>query len=70
MRYLLILLILAAAGCSPQAMYVASDRLTYEAIAPEYVQYVQGDPYLTPAQKRRRERTVAAWGARLNEGEK
>lgn len=68
MRYLLPLVLLC--GCSLQSMYVAADRLTFEAVAPEYVDYVNGDPKLTKEQKKRRHRTVRAWDARTKEGEK
>ncbi len=56
-------------GCSTQSAYVAADRETYEAIAPEYRAYVEADPKLTPKQKGRRERSVESWGGRLTEAE-
>ena len=56
-------------GCAalpqPPADYVAADRATYEAVAPEYAAYVEADERLDAEQKARRARTVAAWDARV-----
>jgi hypothetical protein len=45
--------------------YVKADRLTYDAIAPEYLRYVDADPGLTQEQKDRRHRTVDTWNLRI-----
>lgn len=70
---LLLPLLLAAPGCAvlaaPQGPYVASDRATYDAIAPEYRAYVANDPNLDPDQRARRERTLDTWRARLEDAE-
>lgn len=73
----LLLLVLPAAllagGCqafeSPSAQYVAADRSTYTAIAPEYATYVAGDPNLTAEAKARRGRTIATWRLRITKAE-
>jgi hypothetical protein len=69
----LALLLLSAPGCAtltaPQGPYVASDRATYDAIAPEYRAYVATDPNLNPEQRARRERTLETWRLRLEDAE-
>jgi hypothetical protein len=64
-------LIFAAAGCASQvpADWVAADRATKQAIAPEYEAYVDADATLTAEQKQRRHNTVATWESRLAEHE-
>jgi hypothetical protein len=56
-------------GCSalqpPTPDYVAADRATYQAIAPEYAAYVHADPALDEEQRERRDRTLASWDARI-----
>jgi hypothetical protein len=54
---------------SPDAAYVNADKLTYAAVAPEYLGYVNADPALTPEQKARRGRTVATWWLRITTGD-
>lgn len=49
--------------------YVAADRATYEALAPKYLEYVQGDDSLDSDEKKRRERTVTTWRLRLEQAE-
>jgi hypothetical protein len=67
--------LLGAGGChgqlvSPDQAYVAADRATFEAVAPEYRQYVAADALLGPEQKARRDRTLATWELRIVEGER
>ena len=70
---LLLLPLSQSTGCSafqlPAADYVAADRATYEAVAPEYGAYVRADGSLDPEQKARRDRTVASWDARIRAAE-
>jgi len=63
-------LAIAAAGCNLQKEYVKADRLTYEAIAPEYEAYVAADPKLSIEQKERHLRTVLSWKLRIDKAEK
>lgn len=63
LRVVLLLPLLCSCGLSEA--YVAADRATYNAIAPEYRAYVEADPALSAEQKARRERTIKAWDARL-----
>jgi len=49
----------------PQS-YLEADRATFEAIAPEYHNYVGADPALTPAQKINRQQTIQSWRNRIN----
>ena len=64
-------LLSAAAGCRsgaltlPTADYVAADRATFDAVAPEYSAYVHNDPTLDDEQRTRRDRTVATWKRRI-----
>ena len=66
-------LLAPASGCasleSPAAAYVAADRATYEAVAPEYAAYVRNDPALSDEQRQRRGRTVETWRIRINAAE-
>jgi hypothetical protein len=53
-------------GCAaPSDAYVAADRATFDAVAPEYAAYVAADPLLGPAERERRGRTLEAWLARI-----
>lgn len=64
-------------GCSalqaiqgPGGAYVAGDRATYDAVAPEYAAYVAADPALAPDQKDRRTRTLQTWRMRVEAAER
>lgn len=61
-------------GCaalqSPAGPYVAADRATFQAIAPEYEAYLLADPRLTTEQRARRQRTVQTWQLRIDSAEK
>jgi hypothetical protein len=54
----------------PPPDYVAADRATYEAVAPEYSAYVAQDAGLDEEERARRERTIATWDARLAAAER
>lgn len=58
-------LLLGLSACAPGAAYVEADRLTHEAIAPEYRGYVDADQALDAEAKARRHRTVDAWAVRI-----
>lgn len=68
-RCLAILLFLAAASCSAAPDYVAADRATFDAVAPEYARYVANDTTLTAEQITRRMDTIQSWEARLKAAE-
>lgn len=57
------------AGCVPASPYVAADRATFDAIAPEYASYVAADDRLDDEQKTRRQRTVDTWRLRVERAE-
>ena len=66
----------AAGGCTavqslnaPGGTYVAADRATYEALAPEYAAYVAADPSLAPDERDRRTRTLQTWRMRIEAAE-
>lgn len=68
-------IVIALAGCAAtgdviQADYVQADRATYEAIAPEYLKYVQDDQTIGADERARRERTVTTWRLRLEQAER
>lgn len=66
----LLLLALVPASCvGPDATYIAADRATFEAVAPEYLEYVQADESLDAAAKARRTRTIETWQKRLEAAE-
>jgi len=61
---------ISMSGCSAiNKVYVEADRLTYNAIAPEFLWYVGNDDTLEAAQKERRARTIEAWLKRIEEAE-
>ena len=66
---LLLLLLSQSSGCSalrvPAPDYVAADRATYDAVAPEYSAYVHADPSLDADEVARRDRTLQTWDARI-----
>lgn len=67
----LLLLLVLLTGCAGlDQKYVAADKLTHEAIAPEYRRYVERDAGLDAAQKKRRLKTLEAWAARIEEAER
>lgn len=59
----------AMAGCAPAASYVAAERATYDAVAPEYAAYIDADPSLDAARRSRRHRTLDTWRLRLEQAE-
>lgn len=61
---------LVAGCCAPEAGFVESQRLTYEAIAPEYRRYVDEDGTLSSGQRKRRYRTIEGWAASIEAAEK
>jgi hypothetical protein len=60
---------LPAALQSPSQAYVAADRATFNAVAPEYSAYVHSDPTLDDDSRARRDRTVQTWRARIESAE-
>lgn len=68
---LLLLVLLSLAGCQGvSASYAEADAATYDAVAPEYLGYVDADPALTKDQKVRRHETVDSWKARKDHARK
>ena len=66
----------AGAGCTavqslnaPGGAYVAADRATYGALAPEYAAYVAADPALAPEERDRRTRALQTWRMRIEAAE-
>lgn len=61
--------LLFLSGCSIPSGYVVADRMTYDAIAPEYRAYVKADPLLNEKQKDRRYALLDSEEARISEAE-
>jgi hypothetical protein len=65
-------LLLVATGCqlgelakAPDAQLLDASEATYTVVAPDHAEYLRNDPDLTPDQRSRRLRTLAAWRAGL-----
>ena len=57
-------------GLSVADAYVAADRATYDAIAPEYKSYVEADANLDEPSKASRIRLLTSWKMRLEANSK
>jgi len=53
-------------GCSISKEYVASDQATFDAVTPEFLEYVNADARLDAEAKARRKRTVDTWKLRID----
>lgn len=63
-------LLSGCANLSVPADWVKAERKTYDAIAPEYVDYVAADARLSALQKANRQNDVKSWESRIVEHEK
>lgn len=71
MKYLILCAAFMLAGCGSIAKeYVGADRATFEAIAPEYLEYVKADESLDEDAKKLREANVDSWEYRIIQAEK
>ena len=61
-KLLLVLPLFLVSCCTPD---VSAERATFDAIEPEYRDYVEGDEQLTEEQKLRRFRMLDTWRMRL-----
>ena len=64
------LLLSSCEGLSVADAYVAADKATFDAIAPEYEVYVRGDMNLDEPSKAARIRLLTSWKMRLEANEK
>lgn len=62
MKKLIILLALCGSCVSPDT---AAEQATFDAVAPEYLTYVEADEALTEEQKQLRRDTIETWRRRL-----
>ena len=53
-------------GISVADAYVEADRLTYDAIAPHYQQYLEADEEITDANRTARIRLLKSWKMRID----
>lgn len=67
---LALILMACLQGCSISDEYVKADRLTFDAISPEYRKYIEADSNLSAEEKERRIRTVETWRLRLEKSGK
>ena len=58
------------ASCGVPKAYLVADRLTYEAIAPDYNAYVMADEGLSPRDRVIYIRTLTIWLERIEAAEK
>jgi len=74
MKYLLSLaalsLLSSCSGLSVSNAYLEADKMTYEAIAPDYRTYVEDDANLDEAAKAARIRLLNSWKMRLEANKK
>lgn len=57
---------LALTGCAQtSSLYLQADRATYDAVAPEYLDYVAADESLSPEDVNTREATITSWRKRV-----
>lgn len=60
------LIVLGVSGCTtPAREYIEADRATFDAIAPEYREYVTGDDVLSEIEKDVRLHTLQSWDERI-----
>lgn len=67
MKKLFALLLLCS--CTPTEAYVEADRMTYNAIAGEYLSFVGNEDGFSVEQKARRGRLIDSWRMRLEAAE-
>ena len=68
------IILLMTAGCCAtvdliRADYTAADRATFDAVAPAYNAYVDGDDSLDADEKKTHKRTIVTWRLRLEQAE-
>jgi hypothetical protein len=72
MKRLAALILILCAGCAANTVpadWVAGDRATYNAVAPEHAAYIDADNTLTLEQKQRRKNTLETWRVRVENHE-
>lgn len=57
----LCLLLLPSCMAGPDPTFVAASRATHDAVAPEYLRYVDADQALTTEQRNRRHASIDRW---------
>lgn len=57
----LVLMVLPSCAGGPDPTFTAASRATHDAVAPEYLGYVDADPLLTPEQRTRRHASIDRW---------
>ena len=67
MKKLVFLFLFFVAGCASDRIFYESTSATWDAVSPEYIEYVQGDPSLSGDDKSMRLRTVETFNRVLEE---
>jgi hypothetical protein len=70
MKHLLLIAVLFLPGCMTDRVFFEATKATWEAVSPEYVEYVQKDESLDQDEKNMRIRTVDLFNKTLAEKEK
>lgn len=65
----LLLCALLATSCAPSHPYTVADRQTFDALAPDYTNYVLNDATLSQPQRELKQLTVETWRMRLEAAE-
>lgn len=55
------LMLTPSCAAGPDPTFVAASRATHDAVAPEYLRYVDADPALTTEQRNRRHASIDRW---------
>lgn len=63
------LLLLPSCTAGPDPTFVAASRATHDAVAPEYLRYVDADPALSPEQRTRRHASIDRWNEAITSRE-
>jgi len=64
-RLIVVLALASLSACSFADAHIKAQRAEYDAIAPEYLTYVEADESLTDNDKRLRQVTVQQWDRRI-----
>lgn len=67
--FLALCLILSSCHAGPDPTFVAASRATHDAVAPEYIRYVNADPGLTQEQRDLRRATIDRWNEAITSRE-
>jgi hypothetical protein len=70
MKTIVLLAVLSLSACTAPVPFVVASRATYDAIAPEYLAYIEADANLAESSKQTRRNTLARWHEAIDAEEK